>query len=69
MSSDNTPWPRDATGHVATSSTPQRQRANEVMADAEVAAAERMLAAAELEFAAAQAEQQQWAAAANDVSV
>eukprot|EP00198_Chlamydomonas_reinhardtii_P005656 XP_001694992.1 predicted protein [Chlamydomonas reinhardtii] len=44
----------------------QRQRANEVMADAEVAAAERMLAAAELEFAAAQAEQQQWAAAAND---
>ncbi|KAG2441333.1 hypothetical protein HYH02_009926 [Chlamydomonas schloesseri] len=44
----------------------QRQRANEVMADAEVAAAERMLAAAELEFAAARAEQQQWAAAAND---
>ncbi|KAG2437191.1 hypothetical protein HXX76_005855 [Chlamydomonas incerta] len=44
----------------------QRQRANEVMADAEVAAAERLLAAAELEFAAAQAQQQEWAAAAND---
>ncbi|GFR48397.1 hypothetical protein Agub_g10291, partial [Astrephomene gubernaculifera] len=42
----------------------ERQKANERLAEAEVAAAERLVAAAELEFETARRQQQQWAAAA-----
>ncbi len=48
---------------------PQRQRANEKLADAEVAAAERLLRAAEIEFEAAQRAKRELAAAATAVSV
>ncbi|GLC41396.1 hypothetical protein PLESTB_001015900 [Pleodorina starrii] len=44
----------------------QRQRADQVMADAEVAAAERLVRAAELQYEAARRDQEQWAAAATD---
>lgn len=47
----------------------QRQRANEKLADAEVAAAERMLRAAEIEYEAAQRAKRELAAAATAVSV
>ncbi|PNH03293.1 hypothetical protein TSOC_010662 [Tetrabaena socialis] len=44
----------------------QRRKGNERMAEAEVAAAERLLQAAELEFAMAQRTREQWATAAAD---
>ena len=45
----------------------QQQQVSELMADAEVAAAERLLKAAELEFDSARSLQQRWSSEANSV--